>query len=162
MSMTNAKTQQFSWCSYGATLTLSSPLGGTLLTNQSTGQLSRPCCSTLSIIFYVRQSAWKTAPGWYKPTVAIIDSFKGQITETVTSQLETNNVHVCLLPPNTTDLQSMDFAVNKLEKTSCTRSFSSGTRSTSWNSWKNRMALIFRMQSYRYWPGLASPEGHWS
>ena len=51
-----------------------------------------------------------------EPAVAIIDNFKGQITETVTSSLETNNVHVCLLPPNTTNLQPMDSVVNKLAK----------------------------------------------
>ena len=48
---------------------------------------------------------------------AIIDNFKGEITEAVTSLLEMNNVHVCLLPANTTDLlQPMDIAVNKPAK----------------------------------------------
>ena len=43
------------------------------------------------------------------PALIIIDNFKGQITSSVTSLLEENNIHVCLLPPNTTDrLQPTD------------------------------------------------------
>ena len=43
------------------------------------------------------------------PALVIIDNFKGQITSSVTDLLGSNNIHVCLLPPNTTDpLQPMD------------------------------------------------------
>ena len=102
---------------YGATHTLSSPLGGTLLTRKSTGQRSRPCCSILSTFFcHKRQVRERLHLGDDEPAVTIIDNFKGQITEMVTSFLETNNVHVCLLPPNTTNLQPMDSVVNKLAK----------------------------------------------
>ena len=46
-----------------------------------------------------------------------MDNFKGQITESVIRLLETHDVHVCLLPPNTTDLlQPRDIAVNKPAK----------------------------------------------
>jgi len=46
------------------------------------------------------------------PALVIIDNFKGQITSS-----ESNNIHVCLLPPNTTDLlQPMDLSVNKPAK----------------------------------------------
>ena len=46
--------------------------------------------------------------------LVIIDNFKGQITSSVNTILERNNIHVCLLPPNTTDLlQLMDISVNK-------------------------------------------------
>ena len=31
----------------------------------------------------------------------IMDNFKGQTTPSVTNLLEENNIHVCLLPPNT-------------------------------------------------------------
>ena len=51
------------------------------------------------------------------PALVIMDNFKGQVTSTVTNLLEENNVHVCLLPPNTTDrLQPMDVSVNKPAK----------------------------------------------
>ena len=51
------------------------------------------------------------------PALIIYDNFKGQITESVTRLLEVNNIHVCLLPPNTTDkLQPMDLSVNKAAK----------------------------------------------
>ena len=46
--------------------------------------------------------------------LVIMDNFKGQITESVFSLLDQHNVHVRLLPPNTTDrLQPMDISVNK-------------------------------------------------
>ena len=49
--------------------------------------------------------------------VVIMDNFKGQITQSVTSRLESNNIHTCLLPANTTDrLQPMDLSVNKSAK----------------------------------------------
>ena len=48
------------------------------------------------------------------PALVIIDNFKGQITAEVNTLLEDNNIHVCLLPSNTTDLlQPMDISVNK-------------------------------------------------
>ena len=57
-------------------------------------------------------------------TLVIMDNFKGQITTSVTELLETNNIHVCLLPPNTTDLlQPMDVSVNKPAKNFLKRRF---------------------------------------
>lgn len=51
------------------------------------------------------------------PALVIYDNFKGQITEAVYDLLEINNIHVCLLPANTTDkLQPMDLSVNKAAK----------------------------------------------
>ena len=51
------------------------------------------------------------------PALVIMDNFKGQITEDVLTLLNNNNVHTCLLPPNTTDrLQPMDISVNKPAK----------------------------------------------
>ena len=49
------------------------------------------------------------------PALVIMDNFKGQVTSVVTSLLEENDIHVCLLLPNTTDrLQPMDIiSVNK-------------------------------------------------
>lgn len=48
------------------------------------------------------------------PGLIIMDNFKGQVTVKVNDLLETNHLHVCLLPPNTTDLlQPMDISVNK-------------------------------------------------
>jgi len=47
----------------------------------------------------------------------ITDNFKGQVTANISKLLEDNNLHVCLLPPNTTELlQPMDLAVNKPAK----------------------------------------------
>lgn len=46
-----------------------------------------------------------------------MDNFKGQVTSAVNSLLEAHNIHVCLLPANTTDqLQPMDISVNKPAK----------------------------------------------
>lgn len=58
------------------------------------------------------------------PALIIMDNFKGQITSPVTDLLEENDIHVCLLPPNTTDrLQPMDISVNKLAKDILKRRF---------------------------------------
>ena len=50
--------------------------------------------------------------------LVIMDSLKGQITEKIDKLLGDNNIHVCLLPANTTDLlQPLDISVNKPTKT---------------------------------------------
>jgi len=55
----------------------------------------------------------------------IMDNFKGQVTANISKLLEDNNLHVCLLPPNTTDLlQLMDLAVNKPAKSFLKNEFS--------------------------------------
>ena len=49
--------------------------------------------------------------------LVIMDNFKGQITAEINRLLEQNRIHVCLLPPNTTDLlQPLDVSVNKPAK----------------------------------------------
>ena len=59
-----------------------------------------------------------------KAALAIMDNFKGQVTASVSSLLEANNIHVCLLPANTTDrLQPMDISVNKPGKDFLKRRF---------------------------------------
>ena len=56
--------------------------------------------------------------------LVIIDNFKGQITDSVNSLLEANNIQVALLPANATDLlQPMDIAVNKPAKDVLKRRF---------------------------------------
>lgn len=56
--------------------------------------------------------------------VVIMDNFKGQITQSVTQLLEDNNVHVCLLLSNTTNLlQPFDISVNKHAKAFLKRQF---------------------------------------
>ena len=51
------------------------------------------------------------------PGLIIMDNFKGQVTENISSLLEKHHLHVCLLPANTTDLlQPMDISVNKPAK----------------------------------------------
>ena len=62
--------------------------------------------------------------------LVIMDNFKGQITESVSSLLDQYNIHVCLLPPNTTDcLQPMDISINKPAKDQLRNSSMSGTHS---------------------------------
>ena len=59
------------------------------------------------IVAYVRgtQSAFADDT----PALVIMGNFKGQITSSATDLLESNDIHVCLLPPNTTDsLQPLD------------------------------------------------------
>lgn len=59
-----------------------------------------------------------------KSALVIIDNFKGQITPAVNALLDSHNIHVCLLPPNTTDhLQPMDISVNKPAKDFLKREF---------------------------------------
>ena len=56
--------------------------------------------------------------------LVIMDNFKGQVTDAVMNLLDTHNIHVCLLPPNTTDrLQPMDISVNKPVKDYLKRQF---------------------------------------
>ena len=46
-----------------------------------------------------------------------MDNFTGQATLPVSTLLEDHDIHVCLLPPNTTDLlQPTDISVNKSAK----------------------------------------------
>ena len=74
------------------------------------------------IVPYVR--ATRSAFTDETPALVIMDNFKGQITSAVTNLLEENNIHVCLLPPNTTDLlQLMDLSVNKSAKDFLKRCF---------------------------------------
>ena len=59
-----------------------------------------------------------------KPTLVIMDNFKGQCMQQVDDVLEQNDILVCRLPPNTTDhLQPMDLSVNKLAKDFLKRKF---------------------------------------
>lgn len=59
-----------------------------------------------------------------KPALVIIDNFKGQITASVNALLDSHKIHVCLLPPNTSDLlQPMDISVNKPAKDFIKREF---------------------------------------
>ena len=52
-----------------------------------------------------------------KPALVIMDNFKGQKTSSINQILEDHNIHVSLIPPNTTDLlQPMDVAINKPAK----------------------------------------------
>ena len=62
--------------------------------------------------------------GENKAARVIMDNFKGQVTASVSSVLEENNILVTLLPPNTTDLlQPMDISVNKPTKEYLQREF---------------------------------------
>ena len=59
-----------------------------------------------------------------KPAVVIMDNFKGQITRSINEFLELYNIHVVLLPGNTTDLlQPMDLSINKPAKDYLKRCF---------------------------------------
>ena len=59
-----------------------------------------------------------------KSALVIMNNFKGQTISTINSILEAHNIHVCYLPPNTTDLlQPMDITVNKPAKDFLKRKF---------------------------------------
>ena len=69
------------------------------------------------IVPYVRQVRHRLGVGERQSALVIMDNFKGQITAAVNKLLEENDIHVCLLPPNSTDvLQPMDLTVNKPAK----------------------------------------------
>jgi len=58
------------------------------------------------------------------PALVIMDNFRGQVTPAINNLLEENDIHVSLLPPNTTDrLQPMDISVNKPAKDFLKRKF---------------------------------------
>ena len=57
--------------------------------------------------------------------LVIMDNFKGQMSVIISKLLEDNHLHVCLLPPNTTDLlQPKDLSVNKPAKSFLKNEFS--------------------------------------
>ena len=62
--------------------------------------------------------------GEHKHALAIFDNFKAQLTDAVTNLLDDNDIHICLLPPNTTDrLQPLHISVNKPAKDFLKRKF---------------------------------------
>ena len=67
------------------------------------------------IIPYVER-VWEEL-GDRKSALVVIDNFKGQITPAVNAALDECDIHVFLLPPNTTyTLQPLDISVNKPAK----------------------------------------------
>ena len=74
------------------------------------------------IVLYVRSTRDSFSND--TPALVIMDNFKGQITSSVIELLESNNIHVCLLPANTTNqFQPMDLSVNKPAKDFLKRCF---------------------------------------
>ena len=74
------------------------------------------------IVPYV--NATRVRLGQNAPALVIMDNFKGQTTPQINEIFEQHNIHVCLLPPNTTDrLQPMDLSVNKPAKDFLKRRF---------------------------------------
>ena len=58
--------------------------------------------------------------------LVIMDNCKSQVTDRMTTSLESYNIHTCLIPPNTTDrLQLMDITVNKPAKAFVRQKFQS-------------------------------------
>jgi len=75
-----------------------------------------------------------------------MDNFKGQTTPFVTTVLEENNTHECLLPPNPTDrLQPLDAAVNKPAKEFYRKklNFRDGTPGKFFNRLKNLKGVLW-------------------
>ena len=69
------------------------------------------------IVLYVQRKRkdLKVAPN--HPALAIYDEFKGQLTPSIFSLLDSNHIFVVKVPPNCTDcLQPMDLSVNKAVK----------------------------------------------
>lgn len=74
------------------------------------------------IVSYVEST--REMLGEEKAAVVIINNFKGQVTPRVLDLLDSNDIHVCRLPPNTTDrLQPLDISVNKPAKDYMKREF---------------------------------------
>ena len=58
------------------------------------------------------------------PALAIYDCFRGQVTESVSTLLEENNIHVVVVPANCTGhLQPLDLSLNKSVKDFLRREF---------------------------------------
>ena len=98
--------------------------------------------------------------GEHSSALVIMDHFKGQIPSGINSFLESNDIHVCLLPPNTTDvLQPMDISVNKPAKDFLKY------QSDKWYSDKVMTLLhgrdLVELQPINYQLKLASTEGAW-
>ena len=59
------------------------------------------------------------------PALAVFDHFKGQLTDSITQELEANNIHSVLIPAaHTGQLQPMDISVNKVVKSFLRSKFS--------------------------------------
>lgn len=59
------------------------------------------------------------------PALVIYDTFRGQCTQKTREKLETNNVHVVIVPANCTDhFQPLDLSVNKAAKVFLRKQFS--------------------------------------
>ena len=59
------------------------------------------------------------------PALVIYDTFCGQCTERILSNLEDNNIHVAIVPANYTDrLQPLDLSINKAAKEFLRKQFS--------------------------------------
>ena len=109
----------------GAILIMSFHLGGILLICPIIGLQKRLWFQYSEHIIepYVR-SVWEIMYTATTPGVIIIDNFRGQVIEKITTLLEMCNLHVCLLPANTTDLlQPMDISVNKPAKSFLRKQF---------------------------------------
>ena len=66
------------------------------------------------------------------PVLAIYDCFRGQVTESVSTLLEENNIHVIVVPVNCTGhFQPLDLSLNKAVKDFYAGSFRYGTQRTS-------------------------------
>jgi len=102
-------------------------LNGMSLIPKNIGQL-RKLCASIYIELIVLPYVNSVRHSLYDDTIAgliIMDNFKGQATANISKLVEDNNLHVCLLPPNTTDLlQPMDLAVNKPAKSFLKNEFS--------------------------------------
>ena len=97
-----------------AILSLSFLWNETSLTPPNTGLMNRLCLSTLNTSFCLISDEFETKS----------DNIIWQMTNSVHNLLESNSIHICLLPPNTTDhLQPMDVSVNKPAKDFLKRKF---------------------------------------
>ena len=76
----------------------------------------------------------------------IMDNFRGQITPAINTLLEKNNIHVCFIPPNTTDLlQPLDISVINLQRNFLKENLNSGTQKGCWSRYKNKILIMFRL-----------------
>ena len=91
------------------------------------------------------------------PALVIYDAFCGQCTQKILEKLETNNVHVTIVPANCTDrLQPLDLSVNKAAKELLHKQFNAWYSDQIYYQLRRK---VKPMQSIDLWLSVVKPLG---